>query len=365
MINQERICFFAPNLAGGGAERVVSILAANFAKNGYRVDLVLANATGPYLSDIPSSVTVIDLKCKKMLFSLPKLVKYIRTYRPTLMFTSQMHSSTIAIWSAKLAGMQTRVFIRQPTMLMPNYQKKTFTSKLKQQIFLKTAKKAEKIIVTSEAMSQEFKTLSGISEDRIKVIYNPVPIEAIREKSLEPIEHPWFKKGEPPVILAVGRLVAVKDFQTLIKAFSIVQNDMPVRLIIVGEGELRNELKQLIENLSIDDVVHMPGFCKNPYQYMKNARVFVLSSLWEGFPNGMIEAMACGVSIVATDCNGGTSEILEYGKWGELVPVANEMLMAKSIQKTLNSEYSSSPSEKVDEFSLELIYENYKKLFEL
>lgn len=363
MSNKESICIFAPNLAGGGAERVVSILASQFAENGYKVDLILANAVGPYLANIPDSVNVIDLNCKKVLLSLPKLVKYLRIYQPSMLFTSQMHSSTIALWAVKLAGVKTRTFIRQPTMLRASYDNKSWNSKLRQKAFLTTARLADKVIVTSETMAKEFQSVSKVPKDKIEIIYNPVPIKEIEIKSFEPIEHTWFKKGKPPVILAVGRLTTVKDFETLIKAFAIVQEEKPAHLMILGEGALRAKLEQLVEKLDINEVVQMPGFVENPYKYMKHADVFVLSSLWEGFPNGMIEAMACGTAIVATDCDGGASEILEHGKWGALVPVGDEQLMARAILKKLNSEDIQNTVERAENFSVDIIFEKYYKAF--
>lgn len=364
MNDRKKICFFAPNLAGGGAERVISILSSHFAEKGYKVDLVLAKAAGPYLVNIHDSVKVIDLKCKKVLFSLPKLVRYLRKYQPSILFTSQMHSSTIALWAVKLAGVKTRTFIRQPTMLRPSYDNKSWNSKVRQKAFLTTAGLADKVIVTSETMAKEFQSLSKVPKDRIEIIYNPVPIKEIEIKSFEPIEHPWFKKGKPPVILAVGRLTTVKDFETLIKAFATVQEEMPAHLMILGEGALRAKLEQLVEKLDINEVVQMPGFVENPYKYMKHADVFVLSSLWEGFPNGMIEAMACGTAIVATDCDGGASEILEHGKWGALVPVANEQLMARAIIRALFLKEAPSGVDRVESFSVERIFEKYNDLFD-
>ena len=126
-----KISFFAPNLAGGGAERVISVLARKFAENGYDVDLILAEATGPYLSDMPESVKIINLNSTGVLSSLPKLVKYIKINQPDVLFTSQMHASTIALWAVKIAAVKTRVFVRQPTMLMPSNEKKTWMAKLR------------------------------------------------------------------------------------------------------------------------------------------------------------------------------------------------------------------------------------------
>lgn len=363
--NKKKFCFFAPNLAGGGAERVISILVAYLSESGYQVDLILADAVGPYLNDIPDSVKIIDFQRKKIITTLPKLIRYLKTQKPDILFTSHMHVSTIALWAVKLAFVKTRVFIRQPTMLIPSSQKKSWNTKLRLRLFLITSKSAHRVIVTSKSMSKEFQSLSSISSEKIIVIHNPVPIEVIQEKSLEINEHSWFKKGQPPVILAVGRFATVKDFTTLIKAFYIVHNQISARLIILGEGPLRPEMERLIKHLGIEESVKMPGFVSNPYHYMKHSKVFILSSLWEGFPNSMVESMACGTAIVATDCYGGASEILEYGKWGELVPIKNEVRMADTIIKTLSRKNLPNVMERAKDFSIQQIFKEYDEVFNL
>lgn len=358
----KKIALFAPNLNGGGAERIISILATYFSEKGFSVDLLLAKATGPYLEDIPKSVNIINFNCKKVSFSLVKLISYLNKKKPDILFSSQMHSSTIALWAVRISGVATKVIIRQPTMLRPTYESKSLNDKFREKLLLWSAKKwGYKIIVTSQAMADEFIAMSNISPDKLSIIYNPLPIKKIKNKSKEPLEHPWFQKGQPPVILATGRLVKVKDFQTLIKAFAITKEKFDARLIILGEGPLRSELEQLINNLNIKSYVEMPGFAENPFQYMKHSKVFVMSSLWEGFPNGMIEAMACGTNIVATHCDGGTGEILEHGKWGELVPVQNPQKMAEAINKAIMKNDDTN-LEVVNKFDVSVILDNFVSL---
>lgn len=362
MSDIKSICFFAPNLAGGGAERVISILATYFGEEGYKVDLILADAMGPYLSNLPKSVNIIDLKCKKVIFTLPKLIDYLKKSQPNILFTSQMHVSTIAIWANKIAGVRTKVIIRQPTMLAPQHEKKSWSAKLKQKIFLSTSRFAHKIIVTSKNMAYEFHMLSGISNDKIKIVYNPVPIESIQMK-MGKYSNSFLIDSNLPIILGVGRLVEVKGFETLIKSFNIVQKSIPSQLIILGEGPLRPKLESLIEELELNKDIHLIGFVENPYEYMRLAKVFVLSSLWEGFPNGMVEAMTCGAAIVSTNCQGGASEILEEGKWGHLVPVTDEVAMANAIVKVLIDKDLPDVCKRANDFSINSICKEYMNVF--
>ena len=213
-------------------------------------------------------------------------------------------------------------------------------------------------------MKKEFSTYSLKNRNKIEVIHNPIEIKRVQEISCEEVTHNFFSEYESlPIIIAVGRLTKVKDFSTLIKAFSIVNKKIPCRLIILGEGELRNELNSLAKDLNILNLISMPGFVENPYKYMKNSRIFVSSSLWEGFPNGLVEAMACGLHIIATDCEGGSAEILENGKWGKLVPVKDEVSMANAIIECLQNASCFNVLDRANHFSTDKIISKYENIF--
>jgi glycosyltransferase involved in cell wall biosynthesis len=156
-------------------------------------------------------------------------------------------------------------------------------------------------------------------------------------KASEPVSHPWFTPGQPPVILGVGRLTPQKDFPTLLRAFALVRRQRPARLVIVGEG--RTEAKEALLRLAIElgcpDDVSLPGFTHNPFCFMANASVFVLSSLHEGLPGVLIQALACGVPVVSTDCPSGPREILEGGRHGRLVALGDFAAMADAITEAL------------------------------
>lgn len=195
---------------------------------------------------------------------------------------------------------------------------------------------ADSVVAVSQGVADDLVRTLGIDATRVKVIYNPVVDETLFDKAKQPLEHPWFKQGEPPVVLAVGRLTEQKDFETLIRAFAVVRAKRVVRLLILGEGELRFQLETLVNQLGLKDDVALPGFVANPFGYMARASVFVLSSRWEGLPTVLLEAMACGAQVVSTDCPSGPREILEDGKWGLLVPVENVSTLAQAITLKLD-----------------------------
>jgi glycosyltransferase involved in cell wall biosynthesis len=167
----------------------------------------------------------------------------------------------------------------------------------------------------------------------------------------------------PPVILGVGRLTPQKDFPTLIRAFALVRQQQPARLILLGEGEERSSLASLIEELHLQEEVDLPGFVDNPFAYMARARVLVLSSAWEGFGNVLVEAMAAGTPVVSTDCPSGPAEILANGEYGQLVGIADSEAMARAILKILDCPPDQHQlKQRVMEFSVEKILAQYRSI---
>jgi len=327
-----KIALFLPSLRGGGAERVMVNLARGFYDQGINVDLVLAKAEGPYLSEVPARVRVIDLHSSRVLFSLPGLVRYLRRERPQAILSAMDHANIVAIWARKLSGVPCRVVVSvhstlsRALMNIPNLRGYLMPNLIR--IFYPLA---DTVVAVSNGVADDFANITGLQRERIQVIYNPVVTPEILEKAEEALNHPWFAPGEPPVILSVGRLTKAKDYPTLIRAFALVHRERPARLMILGEGEERPKLEALIQELGLDDDVSLPGFVDNPYAYMARAAVFVLSSAWEGLPTVLIEAMAVGTPVIATDCPSGPREIASLTNACTLVAVGDSVTLSRSI----------------------------------
>jgi len=325
-------------MGGGGAERVMLALSNGLASEGLDVDLVLVRAEGPYMAQLHSRVRVVDLKATRVLTSLPKLIRYIRRERPYSMLSTLTHANIIAVLAIVLARVPIKVVLRQCEMPSAPLSK---SSSLKEVFYSHLIRwsysKADLIVAVSNGVKCELCRVLKLPQKSVKVIYNPVVSQKIFDLSKLPVNHPWFRVIEKPVLLSAGRLSIQKDFNTLIRAFSLVVSKFECKLIILGEGDKRGELEGLIKELGIDNKVDMPGFVDNPFSYMSKATLFVFSSPSEGFPNVIVQSMAVGTPVISTDCKSGPDEILEGGKYGTLVPVGNVDIMANKILECLNN----------------------------
>jgi len=196
---------------------------------------------------------------------------------------------------------------------------------------------ADGVIAVSEGVARGLCRIPGIPPERVTVIYNPVIPADLEVKAAQPVAHPWLAPGQPPVVLGVGKLKLQKDFSTLLRAFRRVRDRREAHLIIIGEGRRRHHLEDVVRHLGLSADVALPGYQENPFAWMSKASVFVLSSLWEGLPGVLIEAMASGCPVVSTDCPSGPREILLDGALGPLVPVSDDEAMAGAILSVLDA----------------------------
>jgi len=360
------IAIFLPSLRGGGAERVMLRLACGLSKHNYKVELVLARAEGPYLKEVPTQIEVVDLNASRVLWSIRPLAQYLRSKRPSGLIAALDHANIAAIIAHQWVRLPTRlvVSVRNTSSIATRHARQT-RARIIPALARWLYPKADKVVAVSHGVAADAVRFYNLPPEKVAVIYNPVVTPELIARSWEAVEHPWLAAGEPPIILGVGRLTAQKDFATLIRAFARVRQHDEARLIILGEGEHRPILEQLIGELGLQAWVALPGFVENPYAWMRRAAVFVLSSRWEGLPTVLIEAMACGTPVVATDCPSGPREILEGGKWGKLVPVGDAVGLAEAICQTLKEGSPSDLSIRASDFSLERAVESYLQVLGL
>jgi len=334
---REQIALFIPSLRGGGAERVMVNLAGGLAERGCQVDLVAARAIGPLVGQVPAGVRLVDLGCRRTLRALLPLASYLRRERPAALLSALGHANVVAIGARLLARVPTRVVVSEHTAVSragqeaPGVRGKVLVPWLMRRLY----RRAQAVVAVSRGVAEDLAEATGLPAERIRVIYNPVVTPDLEQRAAEPVDHPWFAPGEPPVVLAVGRLAPEKDYATLLRAFALVRRQQAARLVILGEGPERPPLEALARELGFEDCFSLPGFKENPFAYMARASVLVLCSRREGFGNVLAEALACGTPVVSTDCPHGPAEILEGGKHGRLVPVGEARGLAEAIIGTL------------------------------
>lgn len=362
-MDSARIALFFGNFHGGGIQRVRLNLARGFLSHGFDVDFVVVKGDGELRDQVPPGVNVVDLDAERALFALPALIRYLRSAQPAVVLSSQTHHNIVAIVASALSGMSTRLVVGEHN----NWLQMIHYAVLSDKIGIKIARifyqKTDAILAVSKGAADAFSEISGVQRDRIHVIYNPISITKIQSMAQITPDHPWLLEKKHPVVLAAGRLNRQKDFPTLLRAIASLLGEKPVRLIVLGEGEERLMLEEMINRYGLEKFVDMPGFKENPYTYMANADVFVLSSAWEGFPNALLEALACGTPVVSTDCPSGPSEMLDNGRYGGLVPVGDYETLARTIAETLNNPLPRNfLLRRASEYSIDTISEQYLEL---
>lgn len=332
------IALFMPSLEGGGAERMMVHLANAFVKRGIQVDLVLVRAVGAYQDEVADEVRIIDLQASRILTAFPKLVRYLRTHRPEAMLSTLTFANVVATWACRWVSHPPRLVLREAnTVSAISGPSSELKNRLIPHLIGCFYPRADQVVTISKGAQEDLIKVSDLPSQALTTIYNPVVTEELIKKARDLPNHPWFVEGTLPIILAVGRLEPQKNFETLIRAFRRVHDEKKARLLILGEGKEREKLESLVHSLSLADVVDIPGFVSNPFCYMANSDLFVLSSRFEGLGNVLVEAMATGCPVVSTDCPSGPREILEDGQWGTLVPVGDEEALATAILDAIDS----------------------------
>lgn len=334
------LAVFVASLFHGGVGKMRIHLINEFARRGLRVDLLLADPRSPYADRVSPEVRVVDMKTSNAITGIPYTASYLWRRRPRVMLTQRLRVNALAMRARSISGVDTRIFVTANTHMTTEIEALRPKKRPRHLALLrKYFPRNDGIIAVSNGVAEDLAQLLGWPwpTDRITVAPNPVVTPEIYEQAAEPLDHPWFASSEPPVVLGVGRLEPQKDFPSLLKAFALLRSHTPCRLVILGEGAQRDALEQLATELGIAEDLQMPGFVQNPYAYMARAGLFVLSSIWEGSPNGLTEALAIGTPLVATDCPSGPYEILEAGKHGPLVPVGDYEALARAMLDTLRS----------------------------
>ena len=378
---------------GGGAERVMLNLASALAARGNPLDLVMGRREGHFLEEIPDTVTVVDLaigsprrllpalwamphvawrlgtaaltpKAAWLLSAVPALTAYLNRRRPAALLSALGYPNVAALLARRSGATPTRVVVSEHNHLSTSA---AHARKRHERTFPNLATRlypaADGIVAVSHGVADDLARTLRLPRSRITTIYNPIFRSEIAIEALARPAHAWLAPDAPPVLLGIGKLKPQKDFACLIRAFARVRATRPVRLILLGDGPQREALLALARTLGVADAVALPGFVANPFAYLGRAAAFVLSSVWEGLANVVIEALACGCPVVSTDCPSGPAEILDGGKYGRLVPVGDDAALANAISATLDAPPDREPlRDRARDFSVDLAVDRYQRV---
>jgi len=321
-----KLTMFAPSMTWGGAEKMFRRLAIGFVQRGLSVDLVLASATGPNLEDLPSTVQVVDLEADRVRDAIRPLARYIDEARPDALLSTLYYANLAAVVARSLAKWSPVLILREATSLSVGA---VHPASSRHRMMLSLVRllypRADLVVANSHGAARDLVDEVGIPRAMVRVIYNPAYAEDTAAMMQETVGHPWFHDEGPPIVLSVGRLNLPKGHDLLIRAVCAARRHRPMRLVILGDGEERARLEAVVRECDAAEFVSLPGFAANPYAYMARSDLFVLSSIWEGLPNVLIEALGCGLRVVSTDCPHGPREILDMsgpgrGAYGTLAP---------------------------------------------
>lgn len=336
-----RICVFMHRFDDGGAEKVTIRLLNELQHRGHEITLAVRYDEGPAKENLSPEIRVLDMalpkegKVKKNLLNIRYLARLMKSgdYDGMVAILSDMSQvAALARWvsGAKLP----LVSVVHSTL---SVEQMSFR-KIRNLLAKFFDRQYDKVITVSDAVRRDYIRYSGTREEKTVTVYNPIVDERMLEKAREKPEHPWLAEDRDfKTLLLAGRLSYPKNHPLMLRTLKRLRESGDYRLILLGEGELRQELTELTAELELEPWVDFRGYVKNPYGYMSNADCVVLSSRYEGLPTVLVEALACGSRIVSTDCPSGPAEILQ-GKYGILVPMEDEEALAQGIRTALEQE---------------------------
>lgn len=334
-VQQRRMAFLLPNLRGGGAERVALRLIEDFVAKGYAIDLVVMKAEGELMPLLPPQVRVVDLGTSRIRDMVAPLVRYLRMTPLEGIQVSMWPLTVVGVLAHRIARSKARIVLSEHITLSKQYSHFTRLGRALQRSSIRlTYPLADARIAVSGQAADDLATVSGIKRDSVTVIYNPVERPTSASSDAVVARQVWG--SETARIISVGSLKSQKNHALLIDAFALLRRKRPAKLVILGEGDLRSELETLVAAHDLADDVALPGFFVDPWPFYATARVFALSSDYEGYPLVLLEAMRSGLSIASTDCESGPREILDGGTYGRLVPCNDTVALAQAMMDALD-----------------------------
>lgn len=357
---------FMHDFRGGGAEKVSVLLANGLLDLGFTIEIIVLQDKGPMKSLLSDKVFVSELKSNRVLTCIPELAKKLRQSEYCLLFSHMTHVNIGACLASILAKKTDKLVVVEHNMMDMNYSiQRSMSVKLAFNLTRLLYKKCRRVIAVSSGVRDSIIDFAQLDPQQVEVIYNPVVDVAKIASEKASVNNRFvdeYLTDDDPTFIAIGSLTEQKNFELFIRAFAEVRKEINCNGIILGEGPKRQELELLIKELGLSKCFKLAGYVSAPYDYLFKADVFVLSSLWEGLPTVVIEAISAGIKVVSTDCPSGPKEILEDGKHGVLVDQdSSAKAFSNGMIVALNTEFHEQ-LDRAREFTIEASARKYAAL---
>ena len=372
MMARRKVCFVLPSLNGGGAERAAVQILNGLDSNRWDRSMFLFVREGPYLAEVEPGIRIASADTTSRWGRWRALRSFIARERPDIVMAFLSYFSVLT--AARTAATGARVVFNLQTPMSAfltdaDYQ---WRRRWHKQAFSAVTRigyaAADLIVATSHGVANDLTHAFAIDPLQIRVLANPVDLRRVRIAAAEPIDLGVLPPGDAPLIVAAGRLAEAKNYPLMIEAFAAVRQQLPARLCILGQGELEGDLRKLIDARGLGDAVSLAGFQSNPWKFIARAQLFLLTSRYEGFGNVLIEAMACGVPVIAT-ASSGTRDIVRDGIDGRLVDVHSPHSIAAAVVEVLTSHplrasMSIAAKANANRFAADAVVDQYDALLE-
>ena len=359
-MEKQKVLFLTPSLHGGGAERVIVTLLKHIDRSKFHLALAVVDARDAvFRDDLPPDIEFVDLGVTRVRYALPRIIGLIWKRRPDVVFSTLGHLNLALSMIRSLLPDGLRYIARETIVVSKLLESYSYPC-IWRRLYRRFYKRHDLLVCQSQDMKSDLVKDFCFPTEQTVVINNPVDVQYIKTQAALPLDCSW-----PDVdcirLIAVGRLTKQKGFDLLIDAIALLNNPK-IHLCILGEGILLDELKQFALTKGVSEQVEFVGFQTNPYAWFAQADAFVLSSHYEGFPNVVLEALACGVPIIATPAPGGIHEILNNISGCIIAEEISASGLANAIGRWLSTR-EQIPDSAIEPYRVERIVAQYESLF--
>lgn len=360
-----KVTFFIARYSRSGVPLAQIRLAKLFMRRGYEVDFIVGYVPDGLELPTLDGINTLVLNRPRVLTMFSYIIKYLLPNKPDIIFSAEDHLNVIVLLAALVTRAQAKIVVSSRISAKRIYSGKLLSKNwFLEKLLLLVQNRADALVCVSKDMAKEYNSI--FQTEKYQCIYNVVHDSDSERKMSENVDDQWVIDKSKPLIISAGTLTKRKGFKDLISAVKELTKTIDVKLLILGEGYLKEELWALVKKEKLDSVIRLAGYKENPLKYYSQADVFVLASYAEGLPNVLVEGMMCGCTPVSTDCPTGPREVLQDGKYGYLVPVHDPIAMAAGIMKALENPIPARRlAEGVIPFTEDEVFRKYESIFEL